>query len=140
MLVKETIIKICTKCNIAQPLTEYHKNKLGKDGRQPRCRSCLHEAQRQYRKTNGYGASIKYRYGITLEEYKQKLLEQNNQCKICSIIFESTLDRKSTPVIDHDHTTGKMRGIICHPCNVCLGLAKDNTDTLQKMIRYLECC
>lgn len=67
------------------------------------------------------------------------LIEQNHQCKICSIKFDSIPGRLSKPVIDHDHSTGKVRGLVCHPCNVCMGLAKDNVQTLQKMIEYLKC-
>lgn len=136
MLIKT---KICTKCNKEQSLTEYHKNKQGKDGRQPRCRTCLHTAQREYRKSNGYGASIKYRYGITLDDYNRMLMEQQNKCVLCSIEFESIPGRLSKPVIDHNHSTGKVRALICHPCNVSLGLVKENPETLLKMVEYLKC-
>lgn len=132
-------LKTCLKCLKEQPLSEYHKNKQGRDGRQPRCRTCLHQAQREYRKSNGYGSAIKYRYGITLTDYNNMLVSQNNKCLLCMIEFDSIPGRLSKPVIDHNHTTGKVRGLLCHPCNVALGLVKENRETLQRMIEYVEC-
>ena len=52
-------------------------------------------------------------------------------CEICN----NYMDKKC---IDHDHITGKVRGMICQNCNVLLGHAKDNTDILQKCIKYLN--
>lgn len=130
--------KTCTKCGECKPFTSYSKNKLGLDGKQPRCKSCLLDQQREYRKTNGYGAALKYKYGITLAEYHKTIKDQNNQCPLCDIIFDSAPTRNTKPVVDHNHSTGKVRAIICHPCNVSIGLIKENTETLNRMIKYLE--
>jgi hypothetical protein len=83
------------------------------------------------------------RYGITLEQYHQMLLDQNYSCKVCNL-KESTFRKRLS--IDHDHgccpgegSCGKcVRGLLCHHCNAALGNAKDNIETLQKMIDYLK--
>lgn len=74
---------------------------------------------------------LMYRYNITMEEYNQLLEDQNNKCRIC----EEDLKR---PHVDHDHTNGKIRGILCHTCNTGLGLLKDSRNILLKAVTYLD--
>jgi hypothetical protein len=74
---------------------------------------------------------LKKRYGMTLEEYDKILLSQKNKCAICHEILVK-------PDLDHDHKTKKHRGILCHNCNVMIGLAKDSTLILNNAIHYLK--
>ncbi len=74
---------------------------------------------------------LKYEYGLTLEDYHQRYSEQNGQCLICESPQE-LLD------VDHDHTTGKVRGLLCNQCNTALGLLKDSPDVLLKAVAYLR--
>ena len=62
--------------------------------------------------------NLKTRYGITPEQYDEMLAAQNNLCALCG----GAMDR---PVIDHCHETGKVRGILCHPCNIKLPAVED---------------
>ncbi len=64
----------------------------------------------------GINSSIKCRYGITLEDVKRISAQQGNRCKLCSISFD-----EKKPNIDHCHTTGRVRGILCPQCNIRLG-------------------
>jgi len=75
------------------------------------------------------------RYGISEQTYKDLLEKQNNACAICSLSFKDT---GRYIHIDHCHATGKVRGILCHHCNLLLGNAKDSIKTLSKAINYLE--
>lgn len=75
---------------------------------------------------------LKMNYGITLEEYNTKL---NSQMGVCAICYKST---KRTLSVDHNHTTGKIRGLLCHNCNVALGLLKEDKNILNRMIDYLD--
>ena len=70
------------------------------------------------------------KYGITEAERLLMLLEQDERCLICNIQSEKL-------VIDHDHITNKVRGMLCATCNCILGFAKDNPILLQKAIEYL---
>ena len=71
------------------------------------------------------------RYNISEEQLKEFLT--NPQCKTCG----TTLDSRSMR-IDHCHTTGDVRGILCNGCNLILGYAKDNPTILSNLIKYLS--
>jgi hypothetical protein len=75
--------------------------------------------------------SLKNEYHITLDDFDRMIVEQSGRCKICG-----QADPKLH--IDHDHQTGKVRGLLCGPCNRALGIAKDNPALLRAMAAYLE--
>ena len=70
-------------------------------------------------------------YGLTLEEYEVMLERQENKCSICG-------SKHTVLCVDHNHETGKVRGLLCHSCNLGLGTFKDNIHLLQKSIDYLK--
>lgn len=78
---------------------------------------------------------------LNLAEYEQMVKEQDNKCAICGK-EESRKRRFSEEVcplcIDHCHTTGKIRGLLCHDCNTGIGKLKDNIVLLESAIRYLR--
>ena len=74
-------------------------------------------------------------YGITTEDWDEMIKKQKYRCAICGV-HHSKVER--TFVVDHDHETGQVRGLLCHSCNVMLGHAKDNVDTLLNAIQYLR--
>ena len=90
-------------------------------------------------------ASLKYRLGwykLTLREFVALLVRQNFKCAICP----TELDYPDDPMlpnlkrmnIDHDHITGKVRGLLCRSCNMGLGSFKDNLSIVKRAVRYLE--
>lgn len=85
-------------------------------------------------------AYFKRVYGIGVLQYEKMLNEQSNVCKICSSEgFIMNKDRhKMKLVVDHCHSTGKVRGLLCHNCNRALGLFKDSKISLTKAIDYLN--
>jgi DNA-directed RNA polymerase subunit RPC12/RpoP len=76
-------------------------------------------------------AAIKYKYGLTLEQVDQMLIEQDHKCAICGRLLEET-----RRVIDHDHVTNKVRGILCQHCNIGLW-SLENEDYRVKATEYL---
>lgn len=74
-------------------------------------------------------------FGITLEQYEKILIEQQGVCVGCGISQE---DYGKFFSVDHDHILGYIRGLLCSHCNLVLGNAKDNPDTLRKLADYLE--
>lgn len=78
----------------------------------------------------------KERYGITLDEYNQMLINQDKKCLICGVDESNARDKKL--VVDHNHATGAIRGLLCHSCNCGLGYFKDKEDLLNKAINYLR--
>jgi recombination endonuclease VII len=75
-------------------------------------------------------ARFKKFYGITLEDYDRMYAAQEGKCEICDI-FCQTLE------VDHNHKTGKTRGLLCGNCNRGLGLFFDNINLLISAIKYL---
>jgi hypothetical protein len=73
---------------------------------------------------------MKYNYGINKEQYEELMKLQGNVCKICSSAGKLH--------VDHNHSTGKVRGLLCAKCNKALGLFKENKNSLAKAIEYLD--
>ena len=78
---------------------------------------------------------LENKYGITLDDYDKILTNQNNACAICG----TTTDKSPKPLfVDHCHTSGKIRGLLCQYCNTGLGHFKDNRINLLKAVDYLS--
>lgn len=74
-------------------------------------------------------------YGITIDEYNAMFEKQEGRCAIC----QSTDTAKGEFLcVDHDHKTGKVRGLLCHDCNTGIGKFKDSVHLLKVTINYLE--
>lgn len=91
-----------------------------------------HESSRKY--------WFQRKYGVSLMERDNMIQNQDNTCKICKAQFDNTRNSKSwnRPCIDHNHTTGQVRAVLCNNCNNLLGYADENIETLQAAITYLQ--
>lgn len=78
---------------------------------------------------------ILYNHGITLDEYDEMVLAQNNTCAICS---NPPGGRWKKLYIDHCHQTGRIRGLLCHNCNLGLGNFRDSPKSLIKASEYIQ--
>lgn len=78
--------------------------------------------------------ALKCKFGITIDEYEAMLVQQGGGCAVCG---RTNVDDRQLAV-DHDHETGKIRGLLCHHCNVVLGHVKDDSARLRQLIVYLE--
>jgi len=94
---------------------------------------------RNPRKGSRRSAHLHWRYGLCVEDVLQMLADQKGCCGICgdAIGFEKSEEVKKLH-IDHDHTTGKIRKLLCGPCNQGLGLFREDVGCLRKAIEYLE--
>jgi len=82
---------------------------------------------------------LKKNYSIDYDRYYSLLEEQDHKCKICGDEgFTMKDEHKLKLVVDHDHKTGAVRGLLCHNCNRGLGLFQDNKENLQAAIAYLK--
>jgi len=85
--------------------------------------------------------SLRWNYKMTLEEYNLLLEKQDNKCAICKQP-ETSIHNKTKQVkqlaVDHDHNTGKIRGLLCERCNTTLGKMEENMEYLESMISYLK--
>ena len=103
------------------------------------CKACTVERTTNYNKRNSKSVRSQYlkrNYGLTFEEFDTMLSKQDNVCAICK--GKETYGRHKRFTVDHDHKTGKIRGLLCNHCNTTLGLVKDDIHTLKSMIQYLE--
>lgn len=73
-------------------------------------------------------------YGITLEQYNGMFAAQNGLCKGC-YRHQSTLKRALN--VDHNHSTGEIRGLLCDGCNIALGAVRENKEVLTRLVSYL---
>lgn len=119
----------------------YFKDKL--------CRTCHNTFQPKApsehycsNKCKDFGATSAYLnriYGITYQTYLLMLDDQDCKCKICEGEgFTMAEHHKLKLVVDHCHSTGVVRGLLCHNCNRALGLLKDSKEALAKAIEYLK--
>ena len=117
-------MKECSKCKEVKPYTEYTVDREKKDGYRTMCRPCSKSSR------------LQSTYGISLEEYQEKLEEQKGQCAICGSQVVDSLGRSLA--VDHNHETGEVRGLLCSNCNLGIGSFKDNVKLLANAIVYLE--
>lgn len=146
-------MKMCKVCEIEKSLFSFYKNKTYLDGYTSKCKKCHNEQTSEgYFKNPQINEKNKKRYfvdidkernrdyirkyNISLQEYEKMLEEQKGSCKICNT--EAKQSSKKRLFVDHCHTTGKVRGLLCHHCNSMIGLAKDNVDILLNAVTYLK--
>ena len=100
------------------------------------CLGCKRENGAKYRGENRESINLKNRVGryrITLEDYETLYQAQQGRCAICREILTENKRR-----IDHDHRTGKVRGILCTSCNTGIGLFQDSSAILEQAEDYLH--
>lgn len=87
-------------------------------------------------------AYLKRKYGLSLSGYIELREKQEGKCAICLKVPVKlevvTQGRKPELVVDHDHTTGKVRSLLCNGCNVAIAHAKEDIETLKNMITYIQ--
>jgi Recombination endonuclease VII len=81
---------------------------------------------------------IKKRFGISPQEYQDRLSIQNNLCALCGEEFSGKAASGRAPALDHDHNTGQLRQFIHGDCNRAIGLLKDSPLLLRKAAEYIE--
>jgi Recombination endonuclease VII len=154
---------ICPQCKLDLPRTAEYFAKDGsrKDGLACWCLPCKREAKRRYAqksyaenperqkeanrryrlkneervKSNARRSRLLRKYGITFEQYEALQEKQGHVCAICGMpeqVYESLLS------VDHDHDSGKVRGLLCRACNLGLGSFKDDPMRLTSAVNYLK--
>lgn len=127
-----TIFYLCCVKNSEYHASWYKKNKTHIKAYQKMNKESINRRRRE-------SEQIQFRhvvkYGLDKESYLQMLKNQNYRCKICGV--ESEL-LKAKLHIDHDHTTGIVRGLLCRACNHGIGNFKDSVELLNKAVDYLR--
>jgi hypothetical protein len=154
--------KHCSKCKCYLSFDEFHIDRSKVSGRHSQCKLCLSTARkekrltdskwrdaeceksRQYKidnpeeyKTAIRNSTLRKKYGIGIAEYDVILENQGGKCKICRS-NETKVSWSTNLHVDHCHTTGEIRGLLCQPCNVSLGKMNDDPELLRRAALYLE--
>lgn len=133
----------CTECGAAWPDEPARPSLKGG------CSGCRREYKRRYNSgnyrkhvtvrrkralNNYYSKGTRYaKYGITREQFEEMYEKQNGCCAICSREVD-----ESKAHIDHDHSTGVVRGLLCMGCNRALGYLGDSTENVERALVYLN--
>lgn len=145
--------KKCCKCKVVKDLNEFSKDKYRKDGYRSNCRQCCVINSQKYRKLhpeifklqrrryydkkkkeNPYYQrkyQLKSYYNLELDNYENMIKEQNGICAICN-------QRTDKLCVDHNHSTGKVRQLLCTRCNHGLGNFRENINFLENAIIYIR--
>ncbi len=134
----------CMKChemkrrNFFYPLSKYSTKLMSY------CRACIGDMRQQdylkraeIERAQNAVSRLKRKYGMTLEDRDRMLDHQQDCCLACLREFRYA-SQTDSPHIDHDHTTGKVRGILCGSCNTALGHGRDNPSILRRLATYVE--
>jgi hypothetical protein len=153
--------RVCTVCGRWKPWKSFCCDRHGHTGRHSRCRTCCNAASAAWRVRTDYYArnqvsltaqkkatynprkkkdyDLKSKYGLTLAEFSRLHERQRGQCKICRrpICKQTTSTKRRAAVVDHDHRTGEIRGLLCHTCNRALGLFNDDASLLRRALAHV---
>lgn len=129
--------KQCQLCKETKSVKEFFKRRANKDGYGSYCKPCKIKYNRENNKKHKHkhleqrkNAHLLNKYGITLGEYKAIRSKQGGLCAICR--------KKDRLCVDHDHSTGEIRGLLCDMCNRGLGLFYDDELTIRRANIYLR--
>ncbi|GAB2467342.1 hypothetical protein GCM10027265_15800 [Jatrophihabitans fulvus] len=125
--------KWCPECDAVKLLDAFAPNQAQANGVNPYCTPCFNSIKDRNRaKVHGSTRNyhLKQRYGITEADFDDMLAEQGGVCAIC----------REAPAahVDHDHATGRVRGLLCFNCNGALGQFRDRADLMMLAVHYLE--
>lgn len=143
-------MKFCPRCKQILPLDDFSTMKV-RSGIASHCKECSNQIARELNSTferkmirqqkykrnreKSINDKLVRKFGLTYDEYKIKLESQNGVCSICG---KSPEQNKKLLAVDHNHVTGKIRGILCSSCNICIGFIEKNNLDFNKIKEYLN--
>lgn len=129
-------MKTCSKCRLEKAGTEFYK-------RQSYCKDCSKLLVKEYNKNNKdkvkqYSRTkhLKSKFGLTPDQFDSQLDKQGGLCPLCQRPSSGVGGAKG--VVDHCHKTGKVRGILCHPCNSALHALERDITWADRAVEYLS--
>lgn len=139
------ILKTCNKCGGSFPLNNFYIKANAPDGRDYKCKTCAKAYRRkhytdnpnyykEYYETTGRYVHLHRNYGVDAEQYNRMINEQGGVCAIC----ESPPPELRPLHLDHDHITGKPRGLLCAKCNSMLTHFGDRPEGLLRVLDYVQ--
>lgn len=149
--VRKTAIstKRCTTCDVDKTIDNFAKRTASKDGLRVQCRLCASVYNRERfldpinvaKKTERNFRNNLKKFGLTPETFEAIVVVQSNLCKICGNpeTRKNHISGKTLRLaVDHCHTTGKVRGLLCSKCNRSIGLLGDDYESVLRAAEYLR--
>lgn len=136
-VLRTSLPRACTKCGATKEPNDFPPRSGIPGSRNTRCRECVNEKNRhpkERKRTGDYRRQKKY--GMSEEQYEAMLDKQSGLCAVCG--GPPSSNRADVLFVDHDHTTGMVRGLLCHNCNVGIGFFRDQPSTLRAAAGYIE--
>lgn len=147
----KTFTKVCNVCEERKSFDFFTKQSKAPDLKCNTCKDCLKsyristkDRTSEYKKAYNLDKQdyIRYKrlydkYGVTKEWYFEQLEKQEHKCAICRC-EEPKGNGNVHFHVDHCHSTGKVRGLLCSSCNTALGNFKDSTELMRKAIEYIN--
>ena len=138
--------KWCFNCQRVKNVEDFFRHKHAVGGLQGVCKVCSLERRREWNTKNrervrfhNVKAKLRRKFGLEIDVYESLCKKQNNLCAICERPEESFQNgHVKSLAVDHNHTTGKIRGLLCNNCNRAIGLLGDSIPILEKAISYLK--
>lgn len=133
--------RTCCRCKQYKSAEAFGRNPQRPTRLRANCTACRREMEKERRARNPERATrlrlaiLLKQYGMTIEDYQARLLAQGGACLICT--RTPSADGHVRLVVDHDHATGRVRGLLCNNCNSGLGYFRDDPNALASAIRYL---
>jgi len=138
-------MKKCKTCNQVKSFNSFYARRANSDGHQYICKECQSvRLAEKYRENPAHFRERQYKrlYGITYDDAFNLLKHQGGVCAVCASPVDFNVRTRSSKagmaVVDHCHTTGKVRGILCHFCNIGIGHLKDDVTIVEKAFSYLK--
>lgn len=131
--------KFCSGCQTTHPIGDFSFRTDRQNGRLSRCCRCVSVAHQEWRERNPLASrlrNLKSKYGLTGDQYMEILANQDGHCAICPRV-DSGWATSPFLHVDHDHVTGEVRGLLCHPCNIAVGLV-ENGVPIDSLLTYLS--
>lgn len=126
------------KPEVKRKRKEYHKAYYKKDNYKEYWKKYYKENKEKLIK-KGRVNKLKNKYGLTIKDYNNMLKQQGGVCAICR---KKEKDKRNDKIknlaVDHNHKTGKVRGLLCAECNKSIGYSNEDISILQKCIKYLK--
>lgn len=125
----------CPSCREIKDNSLFYRHKARSTGYNSRCKKChIKKVQGSYTKeeikVKNKKNNLKKKYNLTLEVYEQMKIDQDYCCFICSERVEL--------VVDHNHTTGEVRKLLCRNCNSGISMFRENPEFLQRAKEYVS--
>lgn len=129
--------RVCSTCKVEKSFDEFNKDSRKKHGIRYNCKECERVRMKKYdtsdsgQKRMRVGRWKQQGIDITHEEYVDRYTRLQGKCQICNKSFK-------TLCVDHNHSTGKIRGLLCRPCNIAISALMEDKDIMQNAIKYIE--